>query len=186
MHTVDTACATDEVAEITADAGHSRPGSGTRPAASSNWARGWARLGPSRSQEVCADRRLLDIGADQHVHISHAQGRPSPPATESGVLQSRCITPYAPHVLVVYLVTHHLSTYLLRPMVRASVTHHRSGASSLTARAAMRVRMLEAATSPTPLPVTGGALAMPRRRGTGQLSGGSGRGSGTSWHRRRS
>ena len=128
-----------------------------RPAASSSWARGWARLGPSRSQEVCADRRedsLLDIGADQqqHVHISHAQGRPSPPATESGVLQSRCITPYAPHVLVVYLVTHHLSTYLLRPMVRASVTHHGSGASSLTARAAMRVRMLEAATSPTPLP----------------------------------
>jgi len=113
------------------------------------------RVGPiraNRSQEVCADRRLLDIGADQHVHISHAQGRPSPPATESGVLQSRCITPYAPHVLVVYLVTHHLSTYLLRPMVRASVTHHGSGASSLTARAAMRVRMLEAATSPTPLP----------------------------------
>jgi hypothetical protein len=185
LHTVDTACATDEVAEITADRGaHGRPGT---PAGSIQQL--GPRVGPiraNRSQEVCADRRLLDIGADQNVHISHAQGRPSPPATESGVLQSRCITPYAPHVLVVYLVTHHLSTYLLRPMVRASVTHHGSGASSLTARAAMRVRMLEAATSPTPLPVTGGALAMPRRRGTGQLSGGSGRGSGTSWHRRHS
>lgn len=150
----------------------------------------------SRSQEVCADRRLdivieVQTRRDTFIfHRSHAPGAlTSPPATESGVLQSvysrRCITPYAPIMFSSFIVTHLLSTYLLRPMVRASVTHHGSGASSLTARAAMRCACSRPQPRQRPC-LTGGALAMPRLRGTGQLSGGSGRGSGTSWHRRRS
>ena len=51
LHTVDTACATDEVAEITADAGHSRPGTLHRHPAGSIQQLG-PRVGPIRAKSV--------------------------------------------------------------------------------------------------------------------------------------